>query len=165
MQNEIYDTFTVNRESRTTENLTEEAIAEYEEAFKLFDRNGDDNITSSELGTVMRSLGLNPTDPELQDMIDEVDIDGDGTIDFKEFLAMMSRKLTSSDAEEEIKEAFRVFDKDGNGYINATELRHIMLNLGERLTLEEVDEMIKEADTDGDGTINYEEFVKLLLHG
>ena len=50
--------------------------AEYEEAFKLFDRNGDENITPSELGTVMRSLGLNPTDPELQDMIDEVDIDG-----------------------------------------------------------------------------------------
>ena len=57
-------------------------LLEYEEAFKLFDRNGDENITPSELGTVMRSLGLNPTDPELQDMIDEVDIDGKENMNF-----------------------------------------------------------------------------------
>merc|ERR1712142_517503 len=110
--------------STMTENLTEEAIAEYEEAFKLFDRNGDEMITSTELGTVMRSLGLNPTDPELQDMIDEVDIDGDGTIDFKEFLAMMSRKLTSSEAEEMIKEA----DTDGDGTINYEEFVKLLLH-------------------------------------
>lgn len=55
----------------------------------------------------------------------------------------------------------QVFDKDGNGFISAAELRHIMTNLGEKLTDEEVDEMIREADIDGDGQINYEEFVKV----
>ena len=65
--------------------------------------------------------------------------------------------------EEELKEAFRVFDKDGNGFISAAELRHIMTNLGEKLTDEEVDEMIREADIDGDGQINYEEFVKVMM--
>ena len=88
---------------------------------------------------------------------------GNGTIDFPEFLTMMARKMKETDSEEEIKEAFRVFDKDCNGYINAAELRHVMTNLGEKLTDEEVDEMIREADIDGDGQVNYEEFVKMMM--
>lgn len=71
--------------------LTEEQIAEFKEAFSLFDKDGDGNITTKELGTVMRSLNLNPTEAELQDMINEVDADGNGNIDFSEFLTMMAR--------------------------------------------------------------------------
>ena len=145
------------------EELTEEQIAEFKEAFSLFDKDGDGTITTKELGTVMRSLGQNPTEAELQDMINEVDADGNGTIDFPEFCTLMARKMKDTDSEEELKEAFRVFDKDGNGFISAAELRHIMTNLGEKLTDEEVDEMIREADIDGDGQINYEEFVKVMM--
>ena len=83
-------------------------------------------------------------------------VTGNGTIDFPEFLTMMARKMKDTDSEEEIREAFRVFDKDGNGFISAAELRHVMTNLGEKLTDEEVDEMIREADIDGDGQVNYE---------
>uniref|UniRef100_A0ACB8GA80 Uncharacterized protein n=1 Tax=Sphaerodactylus townsendi TaxID=933632 RepID=A0ACB8GA80_9SAUR len=138
---------------------------EFKEAFSLFDKDGDGTITTKELGTVMRSLGQNPTEAELQDMINEVDADGNGTIDFPEFLTMMARKMKDTDSEEEIREAFRVFDKDGNGYISAAELRHVMTNLGEKLTDEEVDEMIREADIDGDGQVNYEDcIVDLHLH-
>ena len=72
--------------------LTEEQIAEFKEAFSLFDKDGDGTITTKELGTVMRSLGQNPTEAELQDMVNEVDADGNGTIDFPEFLTMMARK-------------------------------------------------------------------------
>lgn len=111
----------------------------------------------------MRSLGQNPTEAELQDMVNEVDADGNGTIDFPEFLTMMARKMKDTDSEEEIKEAFKVFDKDGNGYISAAELRHVMTNLGEKLSDAEVDEMIREADVDGDGQINYEEFVRMMI--
>ncbi|KAI9625338.1 hypothetical protein H4Q26_016361 [Puccinia striiformis f. sp. tritici PST-130] len=111
--------------------LTEEQISEFKEAFSLFDKDGDGTITTKELGTVMRSLGQNPTEAELGDMINEVDADGNGTIDFPEFLTMMARKMKDTDSEEEIREAFKVFDKDGNGFISAAELRHVMTNLGE----------------------------------
>ena len=75
------------------DHLTEEQIAEFKEAFSLFDRDGDGTITTKELGTVMRSLGQNPTESELGDMINEVDADGNGTIDFPEFLTLMAKKM------------------------------------------------------------------------
>ncbi|KAL6056317.1 Calmodulin [Balamuthia mandrillaris] len=145
------------------EQLNEEQIAEFKEAFSLFDKDGDGKITSKELGTVMRSLGQNPTEAELREMIQEVDTDNNGTIDFPEFLTMMARKMQDAEGEDEIREAFKVFDKDGNGQISAAELRHVMTNLGEKLSEEEVNEMIREADVDDDGMINYEEFVKMMM--
>ncbi|CAM9531984.1 unnamed protein product [Heterosigma akashiwo] len=143
--------------------LTEEQIAEFKEAFSLFDKDGDGTITTKELGTVMLSLGQNPTEAELADMINEVDADGTGTIDFPEFLTIMARKMKDTDSKQEIIEAFKVYDKDGNGFISAAELRPIMTILGEKLTDEEVDGMIREADIDGDGQINYEVFVKIMM--
>lgn len=71
-----------------------------------------------------------------------------------EFLTMMARKMKDTDSEEEIREAFKVFDRDNNGFISAAELRHVMTSIGEKLTDDEVDEMIKEADQDGDGRID-----------
>jgi Ca2+-binding EF-hand superfamily protein len=67
---------------------------------------------------------------------------------------MMARKMKDTDSEEEIREAFKVFDRDNNGFISAAELRHVMTSIGEKLTDEEVDEMIREADQDGDGRID-----------
>mmetsp|Transcript_53342 Transcript_53342/g.129687 ORF Transcript_53342/g.129687 Transcript_53342/m.129687 type:complete len:127 (+) Transcript_53342:770-1150(+) len=93
----------------------------------------------------------------------QADQDGNGTIDFAEFIAMMPAQDKDDDAEQEMLEAFQVFDTDGNGSITADELKSIFNNLGEKLTDEEIDDMIKEADIDGDGEINYEEFVRMMF--
>ncbi|XP_075747472.1 neo-calmodulin-like isoform X2 [Rhipicephalus microplus] len=85
------------------------------------------------------------------------------TIDFPEFLTIMAKEeVRSNDVDEEIREAFKVFDRNGDGFVSAAELRHVMTTMGEKLTHEEVDEMIREADQDGDGRINYEEFVNMV---
>ncbi|GJQ83704.1 hypothetical protein Trydic_g592 [Trypoxylus dichotomus] len=143
--------------------LSEDQVAEFKEAFMLFDKDEDGTITMAELGVVMRSLGQRPTETELRDMVNEVDQDGNGTIEFNEFLQMMSKKMKDADGEEELREAFRVFDKNNDGLISSNELRHVMTSLGERLSEEEVDDMIKEADMDGDGQVNYEGLIKLYV--
>ncbi|KAI6040790.1 calmodulin-like protein [Pisolithus marmoratus] len=139
----------------------EEQIAEFKEAFSLFDQDGDGRITKDELGTLMRSLGQNPTEAELQNMIGAIDADADGTIDFQEFLTMMELMTRDTDGEKEMREAFNVFDVDGNGYVSAAELQQVMTRLGERLTRADVEEMIREADTNGDGEISLEEFIRV----
>ena len=143
--------------------LTEEQKQEIKEAFDLFDTDGSGTIDAKELKVAMRALGFEPKKEEIRKMIADADRDGSGVIDFPEFLSLMARKMKDTDTEEELVEAFKVFDRDGNGLISAAELRHVMTNLGEKLTDEEVDEMIREADVDGDGHINYEEFVRMMM--
>ena len=91
------------------------------------DKNSDGKISTKELGTLMRSLGQNPTEKELIDMIRKVDEDKNGTIDFIEFKELMVETMKDADFEKELREAFTIFDIDKNGMISGAELRHIML--------------------------------------
>lgn len=138
-------------------------LKEFREAFDLFDKNKDGSITAKELSNVMKSLNHHATDQEVQEMIAEVDTDGNGRVDFEEFVSLMNRRTKETDTEEEVINAFRVFDKEGNDTISSSELRHIMTTIGDKLTDEEVEEMIREADVDGDGYINYVEFVRMMM--
>ncbi|XP_069110950.1 calmodulin-like [Argopecten irradians] len=144
------------------EHLTEEQINEFKEAFTVFDA-GEGAIPAKDCGTVMRSLGMNPTLTQLTEWVKAADRDGTGMVDFPSFLVMMSKKLEDPEEDEEdLKEDFRIFDKEGTGFINAVEFRHIMTTIGDKLTDEEVDEMIREADLDGNGLINYDAFVTMM---
>eukprot|EP00092_Neocalanus_flemingeri_P042476 GFUD01046432.1.p1 GENE.GFUD01046432.1~~GFUD01046432.1.p1 ORF type:complete len:152 (-),score=65.22 GFUD01046432.1:19-474(-) len=137
--------------------------AEFKEAFNEFDKDGSGTISTKELLGVMRSMGQNPTEDELLALVMEVDVNGDGTIDFQEFLGMMKQKANEADQESDLKEAFMIFDRDKNGYIDMKELKQVANMLGATLTKEEVDEFMREADVDGNGKLDYDEFVKMML--
>jgi len=146
------------------EEISEQAIDELKEAFNIFDKDKDGNITIKELEQIMKNLGQNATEAELQYMINEVDIDGSGTIDFREFLGIMMKKMKEPDSEDELIEIFKIFDSDGNGLINSNELLNVMITLGENINKEDIEDLIKEVDHDGDGFINFEEFIRLILN-
>ena len=129
----------------------------------MLDKGKDGKITLLELANVMRSLNMDPTEEELKEMIDEVDLDGNGEIDFEEFVTLMNRRSKETDTEEVIINAFKVFDIEGNGLLSITDMRHIMINMTENVNEDELDEILINADTDGDGYIKYEEFIRMLL--
>lgn len=95
-------------------------------------------------------------------MIDEVDTDKDNSINFDEFVTMMCKSIHDLETEEKTLEAFRVFDRDGSRVIRASELKNIMMTLGEPMSEEEVDELLKLANQD-EGMIDYEEFVRSIF--
>lgn len=97
------------------ENLTDQQIEEFKEVFGLFDKDGGGTISSTELGTVMRTLGQNPSQKEIEAMIKEIDQDGNGEIDFDEFCKLMVKQMEANEPAEELVEVFRIFDKDCNG--------------------------------------------------
>lgn len=142
--------------------LTPDQLGDLKEAFAIYDLNSDGIISTREFSLVMRALGLNPTEAELLNFIHDIDTDKDGAINFEEFANFMVDKLKPMNREEDLIEAFKVFDIEGKGYIAAEELRRVMTNLGEKLTDVEVNEMVREADIDGDGVINYVDFVKMM---
>merc|ERR1719222_1094823 len=96
----------------------------------------------------MRTFGWNPTDLELQELINEIDQDGNGAITFNEFVWLMTREIHDTDIEEEIREAFRVFDREGHGFLPSTEMSHVLQSIGEPLSAEETEELINDADID-----------------
>ena len=148
---------------RLIEELTEEQRNELKEAFSLFDRDGDGTITLPELKVVMKSMGQNPTEEELKEMMLEVDQNSNMEVDFEEFLILMAKKLKEGEMDEELIEAFKTFDKNNNGYITESELKAVMHAYGEKLSDEEIHLMFKEADNDKDNKINFNDFVLMMM--
>jgi calmodulin len=148
-------------------NLTEEKIAEFREAFETFDKDQDGALTVDELADLMKSLNNPPTEQEIINMKAEVDVDQSGNIDFKEYITLIARKMRDTDMEEEMVEAFKVFDSNNDGLISKDELKFVMQVLGERVWGETISEedlniMFGEADKDMDGYINYQEFCNII---
>ena len=152
---------------KSISHITEEKLKEYRKAFQTFDKDNSGGVSKDEMREVMNSLGVNPSNEELEGMIKEVDLDQNGLIGFEEFADLMHRKEKQDKEQQnqlndEVLDAFKTFDRDGSGLITRAELLHVMEILGSPLTQEEVNEMIQEADMDKDGCINYEEFVRMM---
>ncbi|XP_053643044.1 calmodulin-like [Cherax quadricarinatus] len=137
--------------------LTPAQISEAKECFAIYGKDG--RLPIQDLGNALRSLAINPSNAEIKNLIQE--IGSPSSINFDTFMSLLSRDFTVETAEE-LREAFGVFDKDGNGYISASELKHVLMTMGEKLSQDEVDIMIREADIDGEGHIHYEQFVHLM---
>ncbi|XP_053705659.1 troponin C, skeletal muscle-like [Synchiropus splendidus] len=118
-----------------------------------------------ELGTVMWMLGQNPTREELDEIIEEVDEDGNSTIDFKKYWEMMDRLLKeeqSGASEEELEDSFRAFDKNADGYIDREEFAFMIRSTGEPISEEEIDELMKDGDKNIDSMVDFDEFLKMI---
>lgn len=145
--------------------LDDDQIADLCEIFRSFDRNNDGSLTQLELGSLLRSLGLKPGPEQLDTLIQKADTNSNGLVEFSEFVTLVAPELVSAKSpytEDQLRQLFRMFDRDGNGFITAAELAHSMAKLGHALTAEELTGMIREADTDGDGRINFQEFAHAI---
>ncbi|KAJ8955278.1 hypothetical protein NQ318_000306 [Aromia moschata] len=137
-------------------------------AFDTFDVEKKGSIGTVMIGTILGMLGIHTTDEMLRDIINEVDEDGSGELEFEEFITLASRFMVEEDAEamqQELKEAFRLYDKEGNGYITTKTLKEILKELDDKLTSEELDMMIAEIDSDGSGTVDFDEFMEVMTGG
>jgi len=133
------------------------------DAFALFDADDDGEITTEELAKIMNHHGFYPSPEELNTMVGNVDKNSNGTVDYDEFVEMMLKRK-DVDKIDDIAQAFKVFDKDGDGLISAEEIRITMNDLGEELTEEEVKAMLAEADVNGDGQIDFTEFKRIMIN-
>ena len=157
---------TTQKRSHFRQELTEQQKAEVKEAFDLFDTDGSGVIEAKELKVALRALGYEPQKDEIKRLINEVGTGGErdatGTIDFKEFLEIMTLKMSEKDNPEEIEKAFKLFDIDNKGSISYENLREIAAELKENISEDELREMIYEACKDRNGKVSKEEFESIL---
>lgn len=138
---------------------------ELRRAFSSFDFNRDGRIAASELEAVLNFLGVKSTPAEVRQMIKDADCDGNGTVEYDEFIRMMRRyfrRHRCKSPDDELLEAFNVFDHNRDSVIDFGEIKRTMHFLGEAVTDEEVQEMIREADQNNDGLVNFEEFKYMM---
>ena len=150
-------------EGRKHAHLTEEELAEFQEIFNLVDLDKGGTISKDELKQLMNTLGLKPTQEELNQMVDEIDADGNGEIDFDEFVTVMSRKVNTSYTPTQVKAAFKVFERDcPQGYVSMSALEQALTTYGtEKLSLTDAQELLSQIEPDDNGLINYVEFVNM----
>ena len=143
--------------------LTEDEVLEIKEAFDLFDSDHSGTIDTEELKQALSNLGIDAKNQTLQNMMNDIDKNQSGTIDFDEFIQMMTAKMSDKDTPEDLRKVFDLFIGDDNA--DKIELRHlkrVAKELGENMSDDELNEMIVRADTDKDGKVSFEEFYAIM---
>ncbi|XP_052120846.1 troponin C [Frankliniella occidentalis] len=134
-------------------------------AFQMFDTTKSGSIETMKISTILNTLGLLFDDGELQNVISEVDSNNQGKVDFDGFCEIAAHFLEEEDSEamqQELKEAFRLYDREGNGYITTKTLKEILAALDDKLNNDDLDGIIQEIDTDGSGTVDFDEFMEMM---
>ena len=148
------------------QDFTPQERDEFHAIFKLVDRDGGGTIDIEEMEMLLNTIGLFPTQSELERMFSDVDVDGSGEIDFEEFLAVMSRKVEASFTPSELKKSFRVFETPDMppGYVRTDKLREALrLYSGEKdITEDRISQLLRTVDPENSGRVNYLECVQLL---
>ncbi|NXH15041.1 CABP1 protein, partial [Bucco capensis] len=147
--------------------LRPEEIEELREAFKEFDKDKDGFINCRDLGNCMRTMGYMPTEMELIELSQQINMNLGGHVDFEDFVELMGPKLLAETADmigvKELRDAFREFDTNGDGEISTTELREAMKKLlGQQVGHRDIEEIIRDVDLNGDGRVDFEEFVRMM---
>ncbi|XP_026199237.1 calcium-binding protein 1a isoform X4 [Anabas testudineus] len=154
---------------RMDRELRPEEMDELRDAFKEFDKDKDGFISCKDLGNCMRTMGYMPTEMELIELSQQINMNLGGHVDFEDFVELMGPKLLAETADmigiKELKDAFREFDTNGDGAISTSELRDAMRKLlGQQVGLKEVEDILRDVDLNGDGLVDFEEFVRMMSH-
>ena len=132
------------------------------ELFRQFDRDSNGQLTVEEVRGMLQMLNISADEAHLIAFIEKIDINKSGTIDFEEFLDMMTARMSDRDTREDIDKVFRLFDDDGTGTITIRNLRRVARELGETMTDEELQEMIDRADSNGDSAVTPDDFYNIM---
>ncbi|XP_036792210.1 calcium-binding protein 1-like [Oncorhynchus mykiss] len=148
--------------------LRPEEIDELRDAFKEFDKNKDGFISCKDLGNCMRSMGYMPTEMELIELSQQINMNLGGHVDFEDFVELMGPKLLAETADmigvKELRDAFKEFDTNGDGAISTSELREAMRTLlGQQVGHRDIEDILRDIDLNGDGHVDFEEFVRMMF--
>lgn len=141
-------------------------LSEIKTLFSTFDKNKDGYLTSKEVAALLQSGKLSANVPynAIQKVVREVEKRDKKMVNITQLMEVLGRHCSEFNPMADMMEAFKVFDKNGDGVISVSELRHVMNNLGERLTDRELQQMFRNAYQDGDGEINFNEFLKMMTN-
>ncbi|XP_043951826.1 calcium-binding protein 1b isoform X4 [Gambusia affinis] len=147
--------------------LRPEELDELREAFKEFDKDKDGFIGCKDLGNCMRTMGYMPTEMELIELSQQINMNLGGHVDFEDFVELMGPKLLAETADmigvKELRDAFKEFDTNGDGQISTAELREAMKKLlGQQVGHKDLEEILRDIDLNGDGHVDFEEFVRMM---
>ena len=167
----VTKTVTSNAPAKTTfdtknyekNSLTEDEVLEIREAFDLFDTDKSGEIDVNELKQALMNLGIDTKNQTLQNMLSDIDKNGNANIDFDEFIEMMTAKMSDKDTREDLEKVFELFIGDDNtDKIDIRHLKRVCKELNENMSDEELNEMIVRADSDRDGKVTFEDFYAIM---